>query len=1032
MMMKHRQWLRLLFVGLACTGLIALAGRSPAADSLLPKVVEFNRDIRPILADNCYACHGPDKNARKADLRLDNEEGATADRGGYRPLVAGKPEQSELYRRVTNPDVKKRMPPAKFGKRPTPRQVELLRQWIAQGGQWQKHWSLIAPRRAELPKVANAAWPCNPIDYFILARLEQEGLEPSPEADKHTLIRRLSFDLTGLPPEPREVDAFLADRSPVAYERLVDRLLASKHYGERMALYWLDVVRYADTGGYHSDNHRDIYLYRDYVIAAFNNNKPFDRFTVEQLAGDLLPGATRADRIASGYNRLLMTTEEGGAQAKEYLAKYAADRVRNTSTIWLGLTLGCTQCHDHKFDPFFTKEFYRFAAFFADLKEIPVGRQEQTPLPTPDEIKQFQKLDEQIASVRAALDKQTPTLDAALAKWAQQKRTEVASALPEWAAVGPEKAASSGGATLVPQEDLSILATGSNPANDNYTVTLRTDRKHLTGIRLEALTHPSLVNNSLSRSNGNYVLTRFEVEAATPGARPQPVKMASAVADYSQNGFPIAAAIGLGTGPGWAVDGFSKRENRTAVFTFARPLAGGPGTVLTVRLKHESVYAHHNIGRFRLALTSADKPGLSGQGGLPDGVSEALTADAAKRTPAQKEALARYYRGIAPELEPLRLELADLQRRKDEVGKLVPTSLVSMAVEPRVMRVLPRGNWLDDSGDVVTPGVPASLAPLAVKDRRANRLDLAKWMVAPDNPLVARVFVNRLWKLMFGQGIVKTLDDFGAQGAWPTHQELLDWLAVEFRESGWDVKHLLKIMVLSAAYRQASFAGEKLRQRDPYNQLLARQARFRLDAEMVRDNALAVSGLLVRKVGGPSVKPYQPAGYWAYLNFPLRDYYPDKGPDQYRRGLYTYWQRTFPHPSLLAFDAPSREECTVDRPRSNTPLQALVLLNDPSYVEAARALAERLLHEGGKSSEERIHFAYRQVLGRRARPEETKLLASLHEQHRKQYHSDKSAAAALLSVGERPAPKDVEIAELAAWTSVARVILNLHETITRN
>jgi mono/diheme cytochrome c family protein len=825
--------------------LAGVAADVRAADSPLPAVVEFNRDIRPILSDNCFACHGPDKNQRQAELQLHTEAGAFADRGGYKVLVAGKPADSELYRRITAADAGLRMPPAKAGKQLTRRQTELIRKWIEQGAKWQEHWSRIAPKRPEPPKVDDAAWSGNPIDRFILARLEQEGLKPSAEADRRTLARRLAFDLTGLPPEPEWVEAFEADQSAGAYEKLVDRLLASKHYGERLALSWLDLVRYADTGGYHSDNHRDITLYRDYVINAFNDNKRFDQFTLEQLAGDLLPGAATEHKIASGYNRLLMTTEEGGAQPKEYAAKYAADRVRNVSTVWLAATLGCAECHDHKFDPFTTREFYQFAAFFADIKEKAVGRQDQTLLPTPEQAAKLKQLDDQVAPLRKELDTQTPELDAALVKW--------------------------------------------------------------------------------------------EESARSAGAK-----------------------------------------------------------------------------------------------GLPKEVTAILAVEAVKRTDKQKQDLAKYYRTIAPLLEPARKKLAALQREKDALLKQVSTTLISETVAPRTMRVLPRGNWLDDSGEVVAPGTPAALSRFDGKDKRATRTDLAKWLTASDNPLTARVFVNRLWKLFFGQGIVRTLDDFGSQGTWPTHLELLDWLAVEFRESGWDVKHMVKLMVMSRTYRQSSAVSEALRQRDPYNLLLARQARFRLDAEMVRDNALAVSGLLVRKIGGPSAKPYQPAGYWAMLNFPKREWQNDKGEGLYRRGLYTYWCRTFPHPSLVAFDAPSREECTVERPRSNTPLQALVLLNDPTYVEAARAFAERIVREGAQETEGRIQFAYRRALARKAQPEELKVLTGLYQQHLKQYQADGKAATALLGVGDRPAPKDLDATELAAWTSVARVLLNLHETITRN
>jgi mono/diheme cytochrome c family protein len=836
---------RLVCAGSALLALLALSPRRAFSDQPLPGVVEFNRDIRAILSDNCFACHGPDKNQRKADLRFDTEEGPFGARGDIRPIVPGKPGESEMFRRVSAKDPKERMPPAKFGKQLTQRQIALIGRWIEQGAKWQKHWSRLALKQPELPEVHDRSWPWNPIDRFILARLEQEALRPSPEADGRTLVRRLSFDLTGLPPAPEVVEAFLADPSPNAYERLVEQLLASKHYGERMALYWLDMVRYADTGGYHSDNHRDIALYRDYVLQAFNDNKPFDRFTIEQLAGDLLPHATNEQKIASGYNRLLMTTEEGGAQAKEYLAKYAADRVRNVSTVWLGATLGCAECHDHKFDPFTTKEFYQFAAFFADLKEKAVGRQDQEKIFTPERAARLRQVDDQIAQVQKTLDQQTPELSVGQLKWEEKLRLD-------------------------------------------------------------------------------------EVRK------------------------------------------------------------------------------------------------------LPKNVIEVLLVDPGMRTEAQKQTLASFYRTVTPTLEVIRKQLAELKRQKADLEKTVPQTLISISVPPRVMRVQPRGNWLDDSGEIVAPGVPASLSPFVAKGQRATRLDLAQWLVARDNPLVARVFINRLWKLTFGQGLVKTLDDFGSQGAWPTHPDLLDWLAAEFRDSGWDVKHMIKLMVLSRTYRQTSACGEELRQRDPYNQLLARQARFRLDAEMVRDNALAVSGLLARKIGGPSVKPYQPPGYWAMLNFPKREWQNDKGESLYRRGLYTYWCRTFPHPSLVAFDAPSREECTVERPRSNTPLQALVLLNDPIYVEAARGLAERMLREGGASVRERIAFAFRHVLVRRPRPEELKLLETLHEQHLKQYREDQPSAATLLAVGDHPVPEGADPVELAAWTSVARVLLNLHETITRN
>jgi hypothetical protein len=686
----------------------------------------------------------------------------------------------------------------------------------------------------------------------VAAKREAAGLQPAPEADRSTLIRRLSFDLTGLPPIPEEVKAFIKDDRPDAYEKLIDRLLASAHYGERMALYWLDLVRFADTGGYHSDNHRDVWLYRDYVIDAFNTNKRFDQFTIEQLAGDLLPNATRVQRIASGYNRMLMTTEEGGAQPKEYTAKYAADRVRNASVVWLAGTMGCAECHNHKYDPYTTKDFYSFEAFFGDVDEIAVGRQKQTPMPLKEQAEQLRKLDAQLAVAKADLDKQAAGLDPG----AQQK----------W-------------------ED--------------------------------ALTLPQVRK-------------------------------------------------------------------------------------------------------------------------LPPEVRAVLLAEPKTRNDQQRAQVANYFRTVAPPLQAARKLMAEAEKRKKDFEQTIPTTLVSLSAPSRTVRILKRGNWLDESGEMVQPAVPAFLGSLDTKGQRATRLDLARWLVSPDNPMTARVFVNRLWKIMFGQGLVKTVDDFGAQGQTPSHPELLDWLATEFMASrgasapGWDIKDMIKLMAMSATYRQSSQASKEQRERDPTNLLLTRQNRFRLDAEFVRDNALAISGLLSPKVGGPSVKPYQPEGYWQYLNFPVREYHPDHGEAQHRRGMYTYWQRTLPHPSLIAFDAPSREECTAERPRSSTPLQALVLLNDPTYVEAARAFAERVIKEGGSSVSERLRHAYELALSREIKSAETQVLTSLYEKHLAEYRADAAAAQKLLSTGERPLPKDTDLAELAAWTSVARTVLNLHETISRN
>lgn len=995
--------------------------------------VSFSRDIKPILAGKCFACHGPDEAERKADLRLDVREVAVEH--AFKP---GNSKGSELILRVTSTDPDQKMPPAE-SKKPalSVQEIDLIRKWIDEGAEYDKHWSYQKPVRAPLPPVKDAAWPAGEIDRFILAPMEAAGLHPSPEADKRTLLRRLSFDLIGLPPTPQQLAEFEADTSPQAYEKVVNRLLAEPQYGERMAIYWLDVVRYADSAGYHSDNHRDIAPFRDYVINSFNQNKPFDLFTQEQLAGDLFPNASAEQRIASGYNRLLQTTEEGGAQPKEYTAKYAADRVRNTSVIWLAGTMGCCECHNHKFDPYTQKDFYSFAAFFADVSEKAVGRQDETKIPTPEQEKRIAAIDAEVTSLQSKLATQTPELEAAQAKWELAAKDELAKNVSAWTPVKPEKAESQGGATLETKDDLSVLSTGANPAQDTYSITLSTDQEKLTGIRLEALTDESLFNKSLSRGNGNFVLTGFEVQAASFGGESKPVKLSAAEADFSQPTYPIAGAIDDKANTGWAVNGHEKAANHAAVFTFAAPIAGGPGTKIVVKMLHQSTFPQHNIGRFRLSLTTVAKPSLSAAG-LPADIAELIKIDAAGRNESQKQKLAAYYRGIAAELAPAREQLAKLDAEKKAVVAAAPQTLVSMAAAPRTMRILPRGNWLDESGPEVTPAVPEFLTSVVAvpsdpaTNARLTRLDFARWVTSRDNPLTARVFVNRVWKLMFGRGISRSLEDFGTQGQYPTHPELLDWLAVDFMESGWDVKRLVKTIAMSKAYRQSSLIPKELHEKDPMNDLFSRQDRFRLDAEMVRDNALALSGLLTKKIGGASVKPYQPAGYWQYLNFPTREWMNDHGADLYRRGLYTYWQRTFLNPSLLAFDAPSREECTVNRPRSNTPQQALVLLNDPTYVEAARALAVRIVKDGGPDTGKRLEFAFRQVLTRSPRESELKVLLPLYEKHLQQYKADPASADKLLAVGESKSPADLDKAELAAWTSIARVLLNLHETITRN
>lgn len=1002
-----------------------LLGTAPAQEAEgpapIPERVEFNRDIRPLLSDYCFRCHGPDKASNRSGLRLDTREGLFGELpGGGRAVVPGKPAESQLWKRVVSRDREEVMPPADAPKRLNRGQIALLKRWIEEGASWQGHWAYLPPRRPAVPKGRDAGLVKNPIDAFILARLEKEGLAPSPEADRVTLLRRLSFDLVGLPPALEEVDAFLADRSPDAYEKQVDRLLGSPHYGERMAIFWLDLVRYGNSRGYHSDNPRRVDPYRDYVIQAFNENMPFDRFTIEQLAGDLLAEPTLRQRVASCFNKLNLTTEEGGAQAKEYEHKTYADRVRAVGTVWLGATLGCAECHDHKFDPFTMQDFYSLAAFFADLKEAPIAdRDEGIPVPSAEEEAELRRRDAEIARVRRALEATTPQLAAAQEAW-----EKAAAEADPWTVLRPLSVRSAGRAALAPGEDGSIRVRGENPDQDTHTVEVEVPFDGATGLRLEALADPELPASGPGRAeNGNFVLSRISVRVGG-----KDVSLAGASATHAQEKFPVAHALDAKPSTGWAVLPQAGRDH-AAVFEFKDPLPAGARR-LQVVLDYRSGHPRHVIGRFRLSATLIANPARSGL--LPDAVKKALAVAAPARTPEQKALLASHYRSIAPELEAVRKEVVRLEQARADFVKKIPTCLVSVSGAPREVRIRPRGNWMDDSGSIAVPGTPKSLPPLGVEGRRATRLDLARWLVSPGNPLTARVFVNRLWRLFFGMGLSRSLDDFGAQGEWPVHPELLDWLAVEFVESGWDVKHLVRLMVTSRTYRQTSVPRPEHKERDPYNRLQARQSRWRLEAELVRDNALAVSGLLVRRIGGPSAFPYQPKGYWAFLNFPAREWPTSTGEDLWRRGVYTWWQRTFPHPSLAAFDAPQREECCAERPRSNIPQQALVLLNDPTYVEAARVFAERILRQGGGRDEDRLAWAFRCAVSRRPGPRELELLAELLRKHRGEYAADPAAAEGLLRTGAAPVPRDLPAPELAAWTSVARVLLNLHETMTRN
>jgi len=1013
-----------------------------AADSDdLPATIEFNRDIRPILSDNCFFCHGPDKNKRQADLRLDTEAGLSThptDPAKPGAVVAGKPADSELMRRLTSVDPEQMMPPADSGKKLSPHDIALIRKWIEQGAKYEGHWAFLSIKRPS-PAQSTTPTPSQVIDQHVRQKLAELNLKAGAPADRVMLIRRLSFDLTGLPPTLEQVDAFVKDQSPEAYERVVDRLLASPHFGERLAIWWLDLVRYADTVGYHGDQDVSVSPFRQYVIDSFNSNKRFDQFTTEQLAGDLLPTPSIEQQIASGYNRLGMMSAEGGVQDKEYLAKYIAERVRNATGAWLGVTLGCAECHDHKYDPFTTRDFYRFEAFFADIQErgLYSGSNDtgswgtSIKVPTKEQAGQIHNLQQQIDGVKKVLATATPELAAAQIDW---EKTQIS-----WTVIKPDKVTSVNGATLTLKDDGSVLATGSQPATDTYTLSFKDLPTPITAIRLEALTDESLVKQGPGRaSNGNFVLTEFSAELSSEES--VLVQLQNATATHEQASGPAGNTYGKwaiastidpaakGKNWGWAI--MEKvGQPQTALFETKHDLVPAPRDTLTLTLLQN--FDHHALGRLRFSVTSAPRPVRLDRLPSPQ-IAAILRLAADQRTEAQHVELAAFYRSIAPALEPTRQQLANLEKSLKELDARITSTLTTVATTPRMVRVLKRGNWMDESGEIVSPAFPAVLSSGTPTDARLTRLDLAQWITAKDNPLTARVFANRIWKLLFGAGLSRRVDDLGAQGDWPSHPLLLDELAARFIDSGWDIKSLIKTIVMSETYQQTSVVNHELRDIDPYNRWLARQGRFRVDAEFVRDNALAVSGLLVNKFGGTSVKPYQPPGYWAHLNFPMREWQNGSGDELYRRGLYTHWQRQYLHPSLMAFDAPSREECTADRPRSNTPLQSLVLLNDPTYVEAARAFAELVLRHGGSSTSDRLQFAFRRAVSRNATEAEIAVLEKLLAKHLTQYRADPKAAGELLAVGAKPSASDVDKSELAAWTDVARVILNLHETMTRN
>ena len=1247
---------------------------APAEHHETPQApVNYNLDIRPILADNCYACHGPDAKSRQANLRLDTKAGAFSEPSGYPVIVPGKPEESELHIRVISNDDNYRMPPAGFNKTLTPEEIDVITQWILEGAKWEEHWAFTTPTRPRPPDVKNGDWVRNPIDAFILSRLEKEDLQPANEADKRTLIRRLSFDLTGLPPTREEIHQFLADDSPDAYEKVIDAFMAKPEYGEHQGRFWLDVARYGDTHGLHLDNYREMWPYRDWVIEAFNKNMPFDQFTIEQLAGDLLPEPTLEQKIATGFNRCHVTTSEGGSIDEEYYVQYAIDRADTTSTVWMGLTAGCAQCHDHKYDPITQKEFYQLYAYFNNITEKAMdGNRKDSPpvvkLPTPEQETELAAFDEQITELDTQTKAPIPEIDATQIAW--ENRT------PRWATLKPTALYSKGGATLEVLEDNSILVSGTNPEQEIYEIIAELPPgNQWSAVRLEGLTHESLPKGGVGRSdNSNVVLTDFALFIAPPaadsetppetestdtevsaetqaeagstvdadaeaaaentpavetGAEDQtdsesteeawaeaedemestdtedpwtPIQVVHAWADHEQalgeNNLEgiVSNAIDDKPETGWALD--RKRENRQAIFLVAAPF-GMEGGRLKIRLKHEYDLRQKQLGRFRLALTdvttiypigskitlgdwhaagpftaehgnlafykvyepetkdvntgdtfevngktikwekqthwvdeqvhndivgessatyifrniasvtqqkallyigsndalkvwvngtelltknvqrdaAADqeqvqvtlKPGnnalllkvvnYSGPSGfyfrmesappmVPADIVDIAGMPRGDRETAQTEQIRDYYRKnitldktvnentkrAFADLQTLFADLSEVQGKRDTLDASLTTTLVMQErEEPRGAYVLARGEY-QHREEQVYPQTPTVLPPLP-EDTTPDRLGFAKWLLLPEHPLTARVAINRFWQDVFGIGIVETAEDFGTQGKPPVHPELLDWLATEFVASGWDVQAMLKLMLTSATYRQSAQVTPEKLERDADNALLSRSPRYRLDAEVVRDNALALSGLLYTKIGGPSVKPPQPDGLWKAVGFTGSNtdtFVKDTGADKvYRRSLYTFWKRTAPPPQMNILDAPSREACTIRRERTNTPMQALMLMNDPQFFEAARVFAERTIKEGGDTPEARIAYIFEMATARLPKPKEEALLLKTFQVHYQELEANPEAAKELTAVGESPPDDTLDAVEVAAWTMIANLILNLDEVLNK-
>jgi len=1143
--------------------LLWLACRPVAIASPPVTPIDFNRDVRPILAKSCFPCHGSDEKKRGAGLRLDQRDSATRPRkDSPAVIVPGKADASEVIHRITSEDETERMPPPETAGKLTPGQIDMLRRWINQGAVYAKHWSFVKPARPVLPKVGTPGWVRNPIDQIVLARLEKVGLKPSPEADRYQLLRRVSLDLRGLPPSPEEIHAFEQDHSPDAYEKLVDRFLADPAYGERWARVWLDLARYADSAGYGSDPLRpQMWRYRDWVINAFNRNLPYDQFTIDQLAGDLLPHPTLDQRVATAFHRNTMTNTEGGTDDEEFRVAAVKDRANTTLQVWMGLTLGCAQCHSHKYDPITQQDYYRFYAVFNQTADNDQPNETPTmPAPTAGQEARNRRIDGEVAALRKKTEQ--PTFELLAAQWAWEESLRPSN---RWTVLRPETVRSEQGTAAAVSVEGNITTGPLKSTTDTYTITTRVPLKQITGLRLETQATPRLrwfgrqsakgvgvvrLTASLRPADQSFTRGRF-VRVELPGEN-RLLSLAEvqvfdgsdnvargAEASQSSTDFHGDAARALDgntdgdffrsrsvthtrteTNPWWEVrlpaettidrivlwnrtggvedrlsgakvkilnnrreivweqslrdvpspslalflDGASmdfkqkraelhdqraeaalvkllpRRANETglvaiptagtaaAQFLLGRPtMLTGDEVVLSMRI--ETAFGESRPGSLQFRLGVTDDSKLPLRAVVPERPLSILDTPEEKRSPQQVDELARYFRSIAPGNQPLRDTIVRLEQSRPKIADL-PVMVELTKDRKRVTKLMYKGNFLTP-GDAVEPRLPAAFT-LDSGDKTVTRLDVARWLMHPENPLTARVAVNRLWAQLFGTGLVETEEDFGTQGDAPSHPELLDWLATEYQQTlKWDTKAMLKRIVTSATYRQSSRVTPELLERDPRNRLMSRGPRYRLEAEMVRDQALALSGLLTHKVGGPSVYPPQPDGLWQAAFNGERTWATSRGDDRYRRGLYTFWRRTIPYPSMAAFDAPSRELCQVKRVRSNTPVQAFVTLNDPVYLEAAQALARRIVWEGGTNLEDRVSYALRLCTCRPPEARQVETLVRLYQHELEKYRRVSVNAEKLATQPLGPLPKGSNTAELAAWTVVANVLLNLDGVLTK-